>query len=77
MYNLMQAKYGMHSPNTHIKGSHTVDFIFVTEDRIDPTKDIGMLPFREGIDSDHRGFFVSFWYQTRVYAWTTGVDTHQ
>eukprot|EP00957_Ditylum_brightwellii_P000938 75491-Ditylum_brightwellii.AAC.1 len=59
MYNLIQAKHGMHSPNTHIKGSHAVDFIFVTEDRIDPTEVIGMLPFEEGINSDHRGFFVN------------------
>eukprot|EP00957_Ditylum_brightwellii_P192216 14631424-Ditylum_brightwellii.AAC.1 len=49
----------MHSPNTHIKGSHAVDFIYVTEDGIDPTVKIGMLPFREGINSDHRGFFTN------------------
>eukprot|EP00957_Ditylum_brightwellii_P178519 13598535-Ditylum_brightwellii.AAC.1 len=58
MYNLVQAKHGMHSPNNHIKGSHVVDFIFVTEDGIDPTEEIGMLPFEEGINSDHRGIFV-------------------
>eukprot|EP00957_Ditylum_brightwellii_P149688 11398997-Ditylum_brightwellii.AAC.1 len=59
LYNLMQAKYGMHTPNTHIKGSHAVDFVFVTEDRIGQTEEIGMFPFREGINSDHRGFFIN------------------
>eukprot|EP00957_Ditylum_brightwellii_P153864 11711250-Ditylum_brightwellii.AAC.1 len=59
MYNLMQAKHGIHSPNTHIKGSHAVDFLFVTEDVIDPIEEIGMFPFGEGINSDHRGFFIN------------------
>eukprot|EP00957_Ditylum_brightwellii_P182208 13881347-Ditylum_brightwellii.AAC.1 len=37
MYNLMQAKHRMHNPNTHINGSHAVDFLFVIDDAIDPT----------------------------------------
>eukprot|EP00957_Ditylum_brightwellii_P131445 10025333-Ditylum_brightwellii.AAC.1 len=54
MYDLIGTKHGKYAPNAHINGTYAVDFLFVMADAMDPTKEIGMLPFQCGIDLDHR-----------------------
>eukprot|EP00957_Ditylum_brightwellii_P030993 2348640-Ditylum_brightwellii.AAC.2 len=35
LLDLMGTKYGIHLPNTHINGSHAVDFIYTMDDTIE------------------------------------------
>ena len=54
LYDLMAARHGTNSPNTYIRGTHTIDFIFGTENVYNSVQYAGMLPFNAGIISDHR-----------------------
>ena len=46
-------------PNTHIRGSHRIDFIVATEGILPSIQKTGILPFDQGpIHSDHRGQFL-------------------
>jgi hypothetical protein len=46
-------------PNTHIRGSQRIDYIFGTAKVRDNSVEAGILPFEMGYHSDHRAIFVS------------------
>ena len=54
LYDLLAARSGTNRPNTYIRGKHTIDFIFSTENVYNSMQYAGMLPFNTGIISDHR-----------------------
>ena len=43
---------------TYARGTKKIDFILVTPELLPLVKNSGMLPFYEGIHTDHRGMFV-------------------
>eukprot|EP00957_Ditylum_brightwellii_P122260 9323424-Ditylum_brightwellii.AAC.1 len=53
MYNLMSTNHGLDTPNTHIKGSKALEYIFGAPNVLSATARIGMLKFHDGIPSDH------------------------
>ena len=58
MVDIMGANHGMHSPNTYIRGTQTIDYVFGTERVNEAVIQCGMPPFNEGIVTDHRALWV-------------------
>lgn len=52
--------HGIRNFNTYIRGSKTIDYIFVSEDLLDAVKACGYQPYNDMIISDHRACFVDF-----------------
>ena len=49
---------GKKSPNTYIRGTQTIDYIFGTINVHESLQNDGMLPFNLGIISDHRSLWI-------------------
>eukprot|EP00978_Attheya_sp_CCMP212_P000099 scaffold186_cov32-Attheya_sp.AAC.2 len=58
LFDVLGALHGMDSPRTYNRGSKTIDYILGTEDIIRAVRRGGMLKFKDGIDSDHRGLWI-------------------
>ena len=51
------------TPNTYIRGPNTIDFILATAPLLPTIKQAGMLAFKHGILSDHRGLWIDMNYK--------------
>ena len=58
LYDLLAARNKTNSPNTYIRGTQTIDFIFGTENIYNSVRNAGMLPFNHGTISDHRALWL-------------------
>jgi hypothetical protein len=59
LYNLLANQHNTDScPNTYIRGTKRIDYIFGTEKVLKHCKSSGILPFCHGYPSDHRAIFV-------------------
>eukprot|EP00978_Attheya_sp_CCMP212_P003230 scaffold6619_cov36-Attheya_sp.AAC.2 len=58
LYDILGAKHGMNSPPTYLRGSNTIDFMLGTERVCRAVINGGMLRFKDGIHSDHRGLYL-------------------
>eukprot|EP00957_Ditylum_brightwellii_P063959 4852149-Ditylum_brightwellii.AAC.1 len=58
LYDLVGSKHGKGALNMHINGSRAVDYLFGSEDTVDPMEKVGMLAFNAGICLDHCAFFL-------------------
>ena len=54
LYDLMSARHGLHAPNSHIRGSKTIDYLFGTKGVLDSIEHCGIRSLNEDIISDHR-----------------------
>ena len=55
MYDVMGYKHTTHTPNTYLRGSKTINFILATRTLLPTIKQAGILIFKDGIQSNHRG----------------------
>jgi hypothetical protein len=62
-------------PNTHIRGSHRIDYIFGTTRVRDNCFKAGILPFGTGYQSDHRAIFVTINMENILSSKITATDT--
>ena len=58
LYDLLASKNGVHTPNTYIRGTQTIDYIFGTANVHESLQNSGMLPFNHGIISDHQALWI-------------------
>ena len=58
MTNLHHLLHGEGCPKTYIQGSHQIDHIYGCPRVAQNTTNAGILPFKHGIDTDHRGLYV-------------------
>ena len=56
--------HGIDRPNTHIRGTEAIDFIFATEGVINAIQVGGMLSFNHVIHSDHRYLWIDLYILT-------------
>ena len=58
LYDLLASNNGVNSPNTYIRGTNTIEYIFGTTNVRALLKNSGILPFNKGIISDHRALWI-------------------
>ena len=64
LYDLMGAKHGLHSPNTHIRGTKTIDYMLGTQRVLNAVEKCGIRALNSDILSDHRVLWVDLNVQT-------------
>jgi hypothetical protein len=62
-------------PNTHIRGSQRIDYIFGTTKVRDNCSKAGILPFGTGYQSDHRAIFVAINMENILSSQIKAIDT--
>ena len=75
LYDLLASKHGVQSPNTYIRGTQTIDYIFGTANVQNSLLHAGMLPFNHGINSDHRELWVDLNIQALFKSNITDIHT--
>ena len=58
LYDTMEYVHTTSTPRTYIRGTNTIDHILATAKVLPSIKHAGMLPFNDGIQSDHRGLWL-------------------
>eukprot|EP00978_Attheya_sp_CCMP212_P047145 scaffold421241_cov56-Attheya_sp.AAC.3 len=58
LYYILGAKHGMNSPPAYLQGSNTIDFMLGTKRVCRAVIYGGMLRFKDGIHSNHRGLYL-------------------
>ena len=74
MSNLHHIIHGEGCPNTYTRGQHQIDHIFGCPRIASNTTNAGVLPFKFGIDSDHRGLYVDVEVQNIFRSTTTDLQ---
>lgn len=58
LYDLLKSRNGVNIPNTYIRGTQTIDYIFGTANVHESLQNDGMLPFNHVIISLHRALWI-------------------
>ena len=63
MYDVMGYMHNTQTPNTYIRGSMSIDFIFATASLLSTIKQASMIWFKDGIQNNHRGLCLDLNYK--------------
>ena len=58
LYDIIGNKHGHNQPQTYIRGTKTIDYMFGTKRVLEATRECGIVPFHEILHSDHCAIYI-------------------